>query len=80
MLTWEELEKQCHNCTRCGLCKTRNRTVFGVGPRDADIMFVGEGPGEQEDKRGEPFVGPAGKLLDDMLSIIELDRREKSTP
>lgn len=74
MLTWEELEKQCHNCTRCGLCETRTNVVFGVGPRDADIMFVGEGPGEQEDLKGEPFVGAAGKLLDDMLSIIDLNR------
>lgn len=74
MLSWEELEKQCLNCTRCGLSETRNNVVFGVGPRDADIMFVGEGPGEQEDLKGEPFVGAAGKLLDDMLSIIDLDR------
>ena len=74
MLSWEELERQCHSCTRCGLCKTRNHVVFGVGPRDADIMFVGEGPGEQEDLQGEPFVGAAGKLLDDMLSIIDLGR------
>jgi len=49
--------------------------VFGVGRRDADIMFIGEGPGEQEDLRGEPFVGAAGHLLDDMMSIIDLDRR-----
>ena len=48
--------------------------VFGVGVRNADVMFVGEGPGEQEDLKGEPFVGPAGKLLDDMLSIIDIDR------
>ena len=48
--------------------------VFGVGNPDADIMFIGEGPGEQEDLKGEPFVGPAGMLLDDMLSIIDLDR------
>lgn len=74
MLNWEELEKQCNCCTRCGLCETRNHVVFGVGPRDADIMFVGEGPGEQEDLQGEPFVGAAGKLLDDMLSIIDLGR------
>lgn len=74
MLSWEELEKQCYNCTRCGLCETRNHVVFGVGPRDADILFVGEGPGEQEDLKGEPFVGAAGKLLDDMLSIIDLGR------
>lgn len=74
MLNWEELYVQCMNCTNCGLCKTRNHVVFGVGPRDADVMFIGEGPGEQEDLQGEPFVGPAGKLLDDMLSIIDLNR------
>lgn len=61
-------------CTRCSLCETRNHMVFGVGNRNSDIMFVGEGPGEQEDLKGEPFVGPAGMLLDDMLSIIDLDR------
>lgn len=72
--TWEELEQKCNRCTKCGLCKTRNHVVFGVGRRDADIMFIGEGPGEQEDLKGEPFVGAAGKLLDDMLSIIDLDR------
>jgi DNA polymerase len=49
--------------------------VFGVGKRNADVLFVGEGPGEQEDLRGEPFVGPAGKLLDDMMSIIDLNRQ-----
>jgi len=74
MLDWEELERQCLSCRDCGLCQTRHNVVFGVGPRNADIMFIGEGPGEQEDLRGEPFVGPAGKLLDDMLSIIDLDR------
>ena len=74
MLTWEELEHQCKNCTWCKLSHTRNNVVFGVGNRNADIMFVGEGPGEQEDLQGEPFVGAAGKLLDDMLSIIDLDR------
>lgn len=74
MLNWEQLESKCMFCTQCGLCHTRNSVVFGVGPKDADIMFVGEGPGEQEDLQGEPFVGPAGKLLDDMLSIIDLDR------
>lgn len=74
MLNWKELEQACLGCTRCGLCRTRHNVVFGVGPRDADVMFVGEGPGEQEDLQGEPFVGPAGKLLDDMLSIIDLSR------
>ena len=74
MLGWEELEKTCMVCTNCTLCQTRNKVVFGVGRKDADILFVGEGPGEQEDLQGEPFVGAAGKLLDDMLSIIDLDR------
>lgn len=74
MLNWEELNDQCLSCTRCELCQTRTNVVFGVGPRDADIMFIGEGPGEQEDLQGEPFVGAAGKLLDDMLSIIDLGR------
>ena len=74
MLGWEELEAACHKCMACALCQRRNHVVFGVGNRNAEIVFVGEGPGEQEDLQGEPFVGPAGKLLDDMLSIIELDR------
>lgn len=74
MLDWNELERVCAECTKCGLCETRNHVVFGVGPREADIMFIGEGPGEQEDLKGEPFVGPAGKLLDDMIAIIDLDR------
>ena len=74
MANWEELEHTCRSCTRCGLCETRHNVVFGVGPRDADVIFIGEGPGEQEDLQGEPFVGPAGKLLDDMLSIIDLSR------
>lgn len=75
MAEWEGLERQCENCTRCGLCKTRNNVVFGVGVRDADIMFIGEGPGEQEDLQGVPFVGAAGKFLDDMLSIIGVNRK-----
>ena len=74
MMDWPQLEQTCSNCTRCGLCETRHNVVFGVGPRDADVMFIGEGPGEQEDLKGEPFVGAAGKLLDDMLSIIDLSR------
>ena len=71
---WEELEQQCRACKACALCEGRNSVVFGVGAKDAQIMFVGEGPGEQEDLQGEPFVGPAGKLLDDMLRIIDLER------
>ena len=71
---WEALEQKCLNCTGCGLCETRHNVVFGVGNRETEVLFVGEGPGEQEDLQGEPFVGPAGKLLDDMLSILDLDR------
>ena len=75
MSDWKELKEICAGCTRCGLCETRHNVVFGVGNESADVMLVGEGPGEQEDLKGEPFVGPAGKLLDDMLSIVDLDRR-----
>lgn len=75
-MDWTQLEQACMECTRCQLAQTRNHVVFGVGNRNADIMFIGEGPGEQEDLQGEPFVGPAGKLLDDMLSIIDLDRSQ----
>ena len=74
MLNWEKLETSCKACTKCALCQTRHNVVFGVGPHDAEGFFIGEGPGEQEDLRGEPFVGPAGKLLDDMLCIIDLGR------
>jgi DNA polymerase len=74
MMDWQTLEKTCETCVRCGLCETRNNVVFGVGPKWADVMFVGEGPGEQEDLKGEPFVGVAGHLLDDMMSIIDLNR------
>ena len=74
MDSWEVLEQKTLSCTACGLCETRHNVVFGVGNRETDVLFVGEGPGEQEDLQGEPFVGPAGKLLDDMLSILDLDR------
>ena len=73
-MTWQELEARCMNCQGCGLAETRTNVVFGVGNRQSDILFIGEGPGEQEDLQGEPFVGPAGKLLDVMLSVIDLDR------
>ena len=76
METWEELEEKCLHCDRCELCRTRHNVVFGVGNRSSRLLFVGEGPGEQEDLQGVPFVGPAGKLLDDMLSIIDLDREK----
>ena len=74
MTDWEELEKNCLVCRRCPLCETRTNVVFGVGARDAEVLFIGEGPGEQEDLQGKPFVGRAGKLLDDMLEMIDLDR------
>lgn len=74
MSDWMQLENRCLNCRACGLCQTRTNVVFGVGNRNADVMFVGEGPGQQEDLKGEPFVGAAGMLLDDMMSIIDLDR------
>lgn len=71
---WELLRQRCETCTACELRKTRNKLVFGVGRQDSPILFVGEGPGQQEDLQGEPFVGAAGKLLDEMLSIIDLGR------
>ena len=76
MLSWEALEAKCRACENCSLSATRRNVVFGVGSRQAEVLFVGEGPGEQEDRLGEPFVGPAGKLLDDMLSLIDLDRSQ----
>ena len=75
-MAWDALRESCLSCRGCGLCETRTNVVFGVGVENAKIMFVGEGPGEQEDLQGEPFVGAAGKLLDDMLSIIDLSRKE----
>ena len=74
MLNWESLQSACLSCTRCPLSQTRHHVVFGVGPQDAEVLFVGEGPGENEDLQGEPFVGAAGKFLDEMLTIIDLGR------
>ena len=74
MQTYDELQAACLRCERCALAETRHNVVFGVGAQDAEVMFIGEGPGEQEDLQGEPFVGRAGKLLDDMLAMIGLDR------
>jgi DNA polymerase len=74
MLQWDNLKAACKECHSCELCETRSNVVFGIGNEQADILFIGEGPGEQEDLQGYPFVGPAGKLLDDMLSIIDLNR------
>ena len=73
-MDWEELQRACLECRKCELADTRTHVVFGVGNREAEVMLVGEGPGEQEDLKGEPFVGRAGKLLDDMLEMIYLDR------
>ena len=74
MDSWKLLKSECADCSRCELCETRTNLVFGVGNEAAEVMFIGEGPGEQEDLQGEPFVGPAGKLLDTMLELIDLDR------
>ena len=73
-LDWEQLEQACRSCQRCALADGRHNVVFGVGPRDAEVMCIGEGPGENEDLQGEPLVGRGGKLLDDMLELIDLDR------
>ena len=69
-----ELKNACNMCRDCALCDTRTNVVFGDGNPASPVMFIGEGPGEQEDLTGVPFVGPAGKLLDDMLEMIYLDR------
>ena len=73
-VNWDELKISVKNCRACGLCETRTQTVFGVGDESADWLLVGEGPGAEEDLRGEPFVGQAGKLLDNMLNSIDLKR------
>ncbi|WP_234267516.1 uracil-DNA glycosylase [Hydrogenophaga sp. NFH-34] len=69
-MDWPALAEAVAGCTACGLCRTRRRTVFGVGDQQADWMVIGEAPGEQEDRQGQPFVGPAGQLLDNMLRAI----------
>ncbi|PRH49922.1 uracil-DNA glycosylase [Burkholderia multivorans] len=76
MLDWDALAARVADCTRCRLCEKRTNTVFGVGDREADWMLIGEAPGENEDKQGEPFVGQAGKLLDNMLRSLSLQRGE----
>lgn len=73
-LSLEELEEKIKLCTRCQLCKTRTNCVPGEGVKNPDVLVIGEGPGEEEDKQGRPFVGPAGQLLDKMLASIHLDR------
>ena len=76
MSSWEELRGVCGACRNCSLCEQRNHVVFGAGSEQAEVMFIGEGPGENEDLQGEPFVGAAGHLLDDMLEIIGLERAQ----
>lgn len=71
-----ELERECKKCNKCELCKTRHNVVFGVGNINAEVMFIGEGPGENEDLQGEPFVGRGGQLLDKMLYAVDLDRKK----
>ena len=73
-LNWPQLKQQVHDCTACKLRAGCTQTVFGVGDEQADWLFVGEGPGADEDALGEPFVGQAGKLLDNMLMAIKLER------
>jgi DNA polymerase len=74
-MDWPELARAVADCVACGLCRTRTQTVFGVGNKAAEWMIVGEAPGAEEDARGEPFVGQAGRLLDNMLAAIGLDRQ-----
>ncbi|MDP2963750.1 MAG: uracil-DNA glycosylase [Sulfurimicrobium sp.] len=73
-MEWDELRQAVSGCTDCRLHETRSQAVFGIGDEQADWMLVGEGPGAEEDKQGEPFVGQAGKLLDNMLAAISLKR------
>ena len=73
-MNWDELKKACAECQRCELCKTRTNCVFGTGNENADILFVGEAPGEKEDLSGTPFVGRAGQLLDKFLFAVDIPR------
>ena len=73
---WEELEEVVKQCRKCRLCENRKNVVFGVGNREADIMFIGEGPGADEDAQGEPFVGKAGKLMNMAFDMLGVKREE----
>jgi DNA polymerase len=75
---WDQLKTAVSSCTRCNLCRTRTKTVFGIGDQKARWMFIGEGPGRNEDLQGLPFVGPAGKLLDNMMVAMGLKRGENT--
>lgn len=74
MMDWDTLTQTTLHCTACKLCEGRKNVVFGVGVPTAEIMFIGEGPGQHEDEQGEPFVGRSGQLMDKMLNYIGLDR------
>ncbi len=73
---WNDLEKSILNCQKCKLCKTRKNIVFGTGNKSADIMFIGEGPGADEDMQGEPFVGRAGKLMNMAFMALGIQRQD----
>jgi DNA polymerase len=75
-MDWETLAAAVAGCRACPLCETRTQTVFGVGDRQADLLVIGEAPGADEDRAGEPFVGRAGQLLNRMLAAIGLERRQ----
>jgi uracil-DNA glycosylase family 4 len=77
-MDWTQLQTAVAGCVKCDLCRSRKKTVFGVGDLKAKWLFVGEGPGRNEDLQGEPFVGPAGKLLDNMLLAMGLKRGENA--
>lgn len=74
--SWEDLKENCLKCKKCSLCETRTNVVFGAGNINAEVMFIGEGPGEKEDLLASPFVGKSGKLLESMLNDISLDRNK----
>ena len=73
---WEQLKNDCMGCTKCPLAATRTKLVFGVGNENAKVLFIGEGPGANEDLQGEPFVGRGGQLLDKFLAAVDLDRKK----
>ena len=73
---WEDLESSILNCQKCRLCQNRTKIVFGIGNKNADIMFIGEGPGADEDLQGKPFVGKAGKLMNMAFEAIGLERED----
>ena len=76
LVAWEALEARCRACRNCSLCEGKTNTVFGTGNKQAFLMFVGEAPGEQEDKTGIPFVGKAGQLLDKFLFAVDIPRED----